>query len=736
MNNITNMHITINKHYNTSNGLLILTQYFAQNPKHITEGLKYLKKLIVVEKSAKLFFDYATICKSAKLNNEAKWALINALKLDKNNIIYHAHLGYIIYNLGNQIEGINHLQKVFHMIQSVNKKQQNKWTDYEITEYISVYENLCVFYTAVNKQQEVIKVVTSGIALFPTKFHGCFLKYINKHTDNNLNNNQNISDNTNHHFEQGKLFVQKGDLPAAAREFLIVCELMPNSGVAHYSAAMALRFIGERESAFLHSEIAFKIEPDNMMFFGDYMHMLKATCRWRKFNEHWNIVQKTLNAKDYKSLEHFRLSGVYWGFSMELLHDLTVRSTKISEIPLNLQYQHTPNPNNINNINNTNKKLKIAYVSSNYRNHAQGFQMLSYFKEHNRDQFEIYAFSLFPAITSDAMKIRDRLKSQVDHWIEVHDMDAKQTAAIINSHNIDIAIDLCGQADHPRLETYAYKPAPIQISFLGYPGTTGATYMDYYISDPISTPLSMSQYFTEKLILLPDSYQITEHKEEYPIESFTTINKIDKINKSDKSDQVIFCNFNNPVKISHEIFTAWMNILKQVPNSILWLFSTNIDKNIIEEAILQGIDSERIVILPSVDKLEHLKRLQKADLLLDTTIYGAHTSAGDALWAGVPILTILENTMPSRVCASMVTAAGFPEMIVNSVKEYEEKAIELGNNVIQLQNLRRKVENNRMEMKLFDTKKYVTNIEVALREVWRKFSLSLDIEAIEVDKLI
>jgi predicted O-linked N-acetylglucosamine transferase (SPINDLY family) len=256
---------------------------------------------------------------------------------------------------------------------------------------------------------------------------------------------------------------------------------------------MTARFIGKHEMAFKYINIAHKIEPNNMMYFAEFMYLLKSTFRYDEFKKNWYIVQNMFRNKDYDSLNYFRLCGMYWGFGMDTLHRLNIKYVN-DEIKIKPLYVHNKNQN-------IDKKLKIAFVSSNYRNHAQGSQLGTLFKEFDRNHFEVYAISIYPAIIEIAIEQQQLLRNQVDHWITAHDKEDSEIAKIIYEIGIDILIDLNGHADHPKLEIFAYKPAPVQISFLGYPGTTGSTFMDYYIGDATSTPIGMGKWFTEKLII-------------------------------------------------------------------------------------------------------------------------------------------------------------------------------------------------------------------------------------------
>lgn len=689
-------------------GWSIMTQYYmSSNGKNINDvkkGLPYFKKLVIIEKSDKLFFDYSLACRWISNYNEALWGINEALELCNDNIRYLGHKGFIIYNMGQQQEGLKYVVNAVKAIEDSNKDVAMLWDIYIIQDFINFFDILCGIYSNNDGHKaEAIRLAKIGLTMFPPGMTDVLKKYTNISHNEQQNNANTMGEK---HFAKGLEYEQNGDLHSAASEFIVACKYAPNSSGANYAASTTLRHTGKHELALEYATRAHNLDPNNMIYITDVLHLLKATCRWEEFSEKYSIVKKLIEENDWAKIINFRFSGMYWGFDMKLLYKLFTLAAKELKVRIEKQYRHDKNQD-------VNKKLKIAYVSSNYRNHAQGSQLGTFFQCHDRINFEVFAISLYPAIVSTAVERRDLLKKNVDHWIDAHDLDDKTIAKIIKDHGIDIVVDLCGWADHPKIEIFAHRPAPVQISFLGYPGTTGTDFMDYYIGDPYCTPPSMHQYFSEKLFIMPHSYQITEHKGEHEINTF--------FKPLTKSTKIIFCNFNQPVKIEHKLFTVWMNILKKVEGSVLWLLKHTAADNMKTEAKKQGVDPDRLIFQENIDKREHLKRLQSADLLLDTTIYNAHTSAGDALWAGLPILTILGDTMASRVCSGMLASSGLTDLITGSFEEYEEIAIDLGNNPNKLFDLKKRIRDRREKMVLFDTEQYVADLEKGMREVWRQF---------------
>eukprot|EP01125_Pyxidicula_operculata_P001008 TRINITY_DN108_c1_g1_i3.p1 TRINITY_DN108_c1_g1~~TRINITY_DN108_c1_g1_i3.p1 ORF type:complete len:406 (+),score=41.67 TRINITY_DN108_c1_g1_i3:410-1627(+) len=382
----------------------------------------------------------------------------------------------------------------------------------------------------------------------------------------------------------------------------------------------------------------------------------------------------------------------------------------------------------------TDTKLRIGYLSSNFINHAQGTQLEGYFKLHDRVKYEIFAFSIRDAMTEEAKVQQKTLRSEVDHFLDLTTLSDIESAKTIHNLGIDILIDLCGLADGGRLGIMAMTPSPVQISFLGYPGTTGAKFIDYYVGDKISTPQSMAGYFSESLILMPHTYQVTEHKYKYPV-SFSYSADYDDPDVDDipitnseyyegTEKPFVYANFNQHAKIDPDIFDLWMEILHEVPRSRLWLLDGPAKTNLRKRAELKGVDPSRIKFKKSIPKKNHLHRLaNNVDLFLDTWIYNAHTSAGDALWAGVPIITKIGSLMMSRVCASMISACGFwDEMVVDNIDQYKLKSIQYANDDHLLENLRTRINSNKTNCPLFDTEKYVKNFEDQLQHIWKSYT--------------
>lgn len=353
------------------------------------------------------------------------------------------------------------------------------------------------------------------------------------------------------------------------------------------------------------------------------------------------------------------------------------------------------------------ERIKLGYYSWDFYRHATAHLIAELFERHDRAKFEVTAFSWGPQTDDDMQK---RLKVGVDHFIDVADKDPAAIAHMSREREIDIAIDLKGITLGHRLGIFSYRAAPIQVHYLGYPHTTGAPYIDYFIADDTIIPETHRQFYTEQVVALPNCYQVNDSHRKASNSTFTRAD-LDLPNEG-----FVFCALNNNFKILPPAFDSWMRILTAVPGSVLWLLDDLdiVKTNLRKEARARGVDPERLVFAPRVKSEEHLARLKSAGLFLDAWPCNAHTTASDALWVGLPVLTFPGNTFTSRVASSLVKAVGMPELIMSSQAEYEATAIALATDPPRLQALKDKLIANRATAPLFDTETFTRSFEAAL----------------------
>jgi protein O-GlcNAc transferase len=372
-------------------------------------------------------------------------------------------------------------------------------------------------------------------------------------------------------------------------------------------------------------------------------------------------------------------------------------------------------------------RIHVGYVSGDFREHAVAFLTADLFESHDKSKFKIAAFSFGP---DDRSAVRQRLVASFDQFVDCRHLSDAEIARMISDAEIDILINLQGLTQDARTGIFAPRPAPIQVNYLGYPGTMGAPFIDYVIGDNYLFTAKDAACYSEKLIRLPYSFQPNDRKR------VISDRRFDREECGLPRDGFVFCCFNNNYKITPSTFDAWMRILASVDGSVLWLHVQNASaiENLKTEAERRGVDARRLVFAGRVEQLpDHLARHRLADLFLDTLPYNAHTTASDALWAGVPVLTQMGNTFAARVGASLLGAVGLPELITRSREEYEQLAIELARDKGRLSAAKQKLVKGRLTAALFDTPRYTKHIEAAYEAMYLRHSAGLPPDHIEVD---
>lgn len=360
------------------------------------------------------------------------------------------------------------------------------------------------------------------------------------------------------------------------------------------------------------------------------------------------------------------------------------------------------------------KKIRLAYVSPDFREHPVGQLMIRVLELHDKSQFELIAISIGPK-TNNA--IRTRMESCFDHFFDVNDMTMHEVAKLIRTLEVDIAIDLSGYTAQTGSLAFSYRPAPIQVGFLGFPGTLGTDFMDYIIADQHVIPANQEQFYNEKVLRLPDTYLPTNDKLEVAASTPT------RLECGLPHEGFVFCSFSHDHKISPPIFHIWMQLLRKTAGSVLWLMSRLqvSEENLRKEASKAGVDPSRIIFAKRLSLLaDHLARYRLADIFLDTFPYNAHTTAADALFVGLPVLTCMGNSFPSRVAGSLLQAIGLPEMITHSLPEYEALALRLANDPKALASIKQKLSHNKPTFPLFDTSRYCKNLEAAFVSMYQE----------------
>jgi predicted O-linked N-acetylglucosamine transferase (SPINDLY family) len=351
-------------------------------------------------------------------------------------------------------------------------------------------------------------------------------------------------------------------------------------------------------------------------------------------------------------------------------------------------------------------RIRIAYLSADFHRHATSQLMAGLFEHHDRSRFEITGVSVGP---NDHSEMRRRIEAAFERFVDARPQGDDQIAELVRSLEVDILVDLKGFTQDARTGVLAMRPAPIQVNYLGFPGTIGAGFIDYIVADRTVIPEQQYGCYAEKIVRLPDSYQANDRRR--PIADAVPARTDHELPEG----AFVFCCFNDSYKITPGVFSIWMRILLAVEGSVLWLYEDNptAAANLRREAAARGVAPQRLVFARRLPNAEHLARHRCADLFLDTLPYGAHTTASDALWAGLPVLTCLGETFAGRVGASLLNAIQLPELIATTPDAYEELAIELARNPARLAVLKAKLAGNRLTTPLFDTAQFTRHLEAA-----------------------
>ena len=372
------------------------------------------------------------------------------------------------------------------------------------------------------------------------------------------------------------------------------------------------------------------------------------------------------------------------------------------------------------------ERLRLGYLSGDFHQHATAQLMAGLFEHHDRRRFEVLAYSYGP---DDHSPMRARLVDAFDRFVDIRDRSHRDAARLIHEDKVDILVDLKGYTHDARPAIPAYRPAPVQVSYLGYPATMGSDFIDYIIVDPVVVPDSQQAFFAEKLVHLPGSYQVNARG---PFEAGPATSRQDW---GLPEGAVVFCCFNNSYKISPAFFDIWMRLLRSIPDSVLWLLEANalVKGNLRAEAGKRGVDPARLLFAPIVPSIAHIERHRHADLFLDTLPCNAHTTASDALWAGLPVLTCSGDTLAGRVAGSLLTAMGMPDLITGSLEQYQETALALAGDPQRLVALRRKLQDDRDTSALFDVRHLTRNIEAAYARMWQTWQSRKSPESFSIE---
>jgi predicted O-linked N-acetylglucosamine transferase (SPINDLY family) len=498
---------------------------------------------------------------------------------------------------------------------------------------------------------------------------------------------------------RGNAFLFAGDAGRAFADYDAAARLQPASAGLLYNRGTAAKQLGRMEQALKDHARAFAIDPHLPYLEGALLESRMQVCDWRDFDKQVAAL-----------LVHVEQGlPAAMPFVLMPLPASPALQRKAAENYAARKFPAAPRPPRA--VRREKKRIRLAYLSGGLRNHATALLMVELFERHDRMRFETIGVALAPG---DGSALRQRVEAAFDHFIDGAALDDGALLERLAKLDIDIAIDIDVFTAGSRSPIIARCPAPIRVNYLGYPGTSGASYLDYIVVDAVIAPPGSENEFSEAVVRLPHCYQSNSARTvgETPSRAACGL----------PENGLVFAALHNAFKITPDLFSAWMRILQKVPGSVLWLLEANeIQKaNLIREAAARGVDGARLVFAPKLDQAEHLARHAHADLFLDTWHCNGHTTGSDALWCGVPLITCVGAAFPGRVGASLLTAAGLPELITRSLAEYEALAIRLAQNPVSLAALKEKLRAARETAPLFDVDASARALERAYERMWER----------------
>ena len=516
------------------------------------------------------------------------------------------------------------------------------------------------------------------------------------------------------YYNRGNARKELKQLDAAIASYDKAISLKPGYAEAYSNRGLVLQELKQLDAAVASYQIAVEVNPNLEYLLGMKQHARMSICEWQDFEI--KVLELSLKIK-----EKVRATPSFHVLSLPISLSDQRAAAEIWSLD---KYPHNPSMGPISKTS-YKSKIRIGYYSADFHVHPVSILTVGLFEHHNKSKFELIAFSMGPE-THD--EIRERITKAFDQFIDVTSMSDKEVASLSRTLEIDIAIDLGGHTQGCRTGIFAFRAAPIQLSYIGYLGTMGADYYDYLIADRTIIPDKSQVYYSEKIVYLP-SYQVNDSKQEVPRTALSR----QELNLPTSS--FVYCCFNANYKISPTTFDGWMRILKKVPESVLLLYTDirSSAENLKLEAEKRGVNPDRLVFGGRLLRKEYLARCMAADLFLDTLPYNAGASASDALWAGLPVLTCMGESFASRVAASLLYAIKLPELVTETQADYEALAIEMATNPGKLKAIKDKLESNRLTTPLFDTAQFAKHIEAAYTNMYERYQADLPADNIYIE---
>jgi protein O-GlcNAc transferase len=501
--------------------------------------------------------------------------------------------------------------------------------------------------------------------------------------------------------ETGFLSIRLGHYAEAVEAFTAALVHSPQNIDALRGRAQCLFILGRLEEAADAYDALLAVAPGLPYMMGERLHVKLHSCDWRDYEQSRLEIANRVRRGDRADVP-----GCFMCHCDSPADQLLCARTFTKHLCALPQPAMRPAARPLRD------RIRVAYLSADFCTHATTQLAAGLFEKHDRTRFETYAVSFGP---SDGSPMRARIEAAFEHFVDVRGCPDEDIAARVARSGIDIAVDVKGHTLGARPRIFALRPAPVQVSFLAYPGTMGADFIDYIVADRVVIPDADQVHYDESVIYLPDSYQVNDEAR-----ATTRVPSRGEVGLPETG--FVFCCFNSVYKITPTVFDTWMRILAAVPGSVLWLLGGTAvaERNLRLEAQRRGIDARRIVFAPRVAPPEHCARTALADLFLDTLPVNSHTTASDALWAGVPLITVAGKTFTSRVATSLLRAVDLPQLSVASLGDYERLAVRLSHDQDALTGLKRHLAIARRTASLFDSGLYARRLEAAFAEIWRR----------------
>ena len=638
--------------------------FIASEAGNYTVSAGFLERAALLQpQNADLLHDLGTVLLRLGRLHSAEISFRNAIALKPDLVATHNNLGYML-------EGLGRLQDAEQCYRHALAREPN---------YAEAHNNLANTLKAQGRLQEAEQHLRRALTIKP--------HYVDAQ------------------YNLGIVLQALNRLDEAVASYRQALEFEPNYVRAHYNLGIALQGLGRLQEAEKSYCQARALKPDYAEARCMCLFLRQSLCAWADLAQDASAIRQLVSNGEGKMIFPFTFLALPDTHAEEQYQCArqcaeSAFQSSLGRPPL-FEASSKERP-----------RLRIGYLSADFHEHATSNLIAEVIERHNRGRVEVYAYSYG---RDDRSSMRRRMQTAFDFFHDIATISDDAAARMILSHGIDILVDLKGFTANARLNITALRPAPLQVSWLGYPGTLGHPRLaDYLIGDPVVTPLEHAQYYSETLALMPHCYQPNDRQRKVG-------NRPMRAEVGLPEDGIVFCCFNQSYKITPTMFGLWCRVLAAVPGSVLWLLraTATAQENLKREATLRGISADRIVFAPVRPLSVHLGRLQLADLALDTFPYTSHTTGSDALWAGVPIVTLVGETFISRVAASILHAAHLPELVTYTADSYYRLAVELASTPQRLNEVRARLEANRLTCPLFDSERFARTLERLFERMWR-----------------